>query len=528
MNFQYTSLTNISAYIAIGILILLCLYDFKKNIIKPDIMLIYWCALLFFIFLNIVVYVGLLNIIASVKLNLTQFYFYFSDTETKGIKFQTRLLSPIMISLLYFGTGSAKFKFHNKEFSIYERMLNIFRNMFPYKTGTEEKIEKHLKNLGDQTEKLTEKVEELHELAERNEWRIEKHQWKSIEKDTKIYSRQTGLLNQIGVELSKKPMDQSTINNIRDTITEENKNIKEQLNKKIRKYIFNSILPHVQNAKALQDVARFLGVDIHEIIERPEPQPLLRVLALSLNGGITLSITLQMLKFFELKSKMAEFAGAGYSSQSAMGFTPQASLDFAAMFYLSMSMFMFLYCFSFLGKTKYNVNGFFSTTLLGAAGGFLGHLTYIMLTKVFIIYSASDPMTLALEALMDCMWGLILGIVAAVVSFFFNHFACMKISRILLRYFGIALAGGVVYWLVFWVRYTIEVTQLSPYRHAQAFFIGFIALLCVGFVSGVLEHKGRSTDYQKHRSLQKRSSLTHITRHKNPASKSTHPAGFGL
>ena len=484
MNFQYTSLTNISAYIAIGILILLCLYDFKKNIIKPDIMLIYWCALLFFIFLNIVVYVGLLNIVAGVKFNLTQFYFYFSGTETKGVKFEARLLSPILISLLYFGTGSAKFKFHNKEFSIYERMLTIFRNMFTYKTLTEDKIEEHLINLGDQTEKLTEKVEEFHELAERNEWRVEKKKWKNIEKDNEIYSRQTRLLNLIAVELSKKPMDQSTINNIRNTITEENKNIKERLNKKIRKYIFNSIMPHVQNEKALQDVARFLGVDIYEIIEKPEPQPLSRVLALSLIGGITLSITLQLFKFFELKSKMAEFA-------------PQASLDYESMFYLCMSMFVFLYCFSFLGKTKDKTNGFFTATLLGAAGGFHSHLIYKLLTKGSIIYRAQDPLALALEALNNCMWGLILGIVAAVVSFFFSRFASMKISRTFLRYVGIAIAGGAAFWLIFWVRYMIEATQMGLYRHARTFSIGFIVLLSIAFVSGVLERRRYSTEMGK-------------------------------
>ena len=496
MSYQYTSLTNISAYIGVVILILLCYYDFKKNIIKPDIMLIYWGALLFFVFLNIVVYVGLLNIVAGVKLNATQFFFHFSGTADRGIKFETRHLSPILISLLYFGTGSAKFKFQNKEFSIYERMLTIFRNMFPYETGTEEKIEEHLEKLGDQTEKLTEKVEELHDLAERNEWKIEKQKWKRIEKDTKIYSRQTGLLNQIGVELSKKPMDQSTINNIRHTITEENKNIKERLNRRIRRYIFNSILPHVQNEKALQDVARFLGVDVYQIIDKPEPQPLSRVLALSLIGGITLSITLQLLKFFELQSKMSVSAGAGEASQAAMGFTPQASLDYAAIFFMCMSMFAFLYFFSFLGKTKYNANGFFKATLLGAAGGFLAHLTFILLAKGAVIYRASSPMTLVLEALEDCIWGLILGIVAAVVSFFFTHFACTKISRILLRYVGIAFAGGAAFVLVFLVRYTLEAAQIGAYRHAQTFFIGFIALLCVGFVSGVLERKTCSTDMQ--------------------------------
>ena len=112
MDYPYFSSTNFSAYLGIVILTLLCVYDFRKNTIKPDVMLVYWGALLFFVFINSVVYVGLLTIIAGVKLNFTKLYFYFSGTSAEGFQFESRSLSPILISLLYFGTGSAKFKFN--------------------------------------------------------------------------------------------------------------------------------------------------------------------------------------------------------------------------------------------------------------------------------------------------------------------------------------------------------------------------------------------------------------------------------
>jgi uncharacterized membrane protein YeaQ/YmgE (transglycosylase-associated protein family) len=474
--------TNFSGLIGVLILTLLCYADFRSNIIKSNRRIMYWSAFVFFIIINHFIYFALLKVIAGINFQLAGGFFHFSGNSSGDMasaQFEYRTLSPILISVLYFGTGSAKFKFKNKEFSLYERILSLFRTMFKGIHGTQEKINIHLKKMGEETEKLKLKIVELHEIADECEWDIYKDEWKIIDGESELYGKHVDLLTDIRDQLARNPMDQMTVDNIRKTIETENEKIRLGINKRIRQYIRKVLLKNLRGERSLETIAIFLGVKLKNIVEEPEPNNISRVAALSLMGGIAISITFQLLRYFSLKEDMAP-----------TGVLPSFEVQYLSMIYLCLSMFVFLLFFSFINKTKPELRGFFNSILLGAAGGFVGHLVYKLLSDSSAIFSGETLFNINMQEFAGCMWGLLLGIISSIVCYLFYHFCAKSINRIVFRYFAIILIGGILFWAVYVaLKQDMNYLNLEIFQHLKGFSLGVIVLTCVSFVSGAIENK---------------------------------------
>jgi uncharacterized membrane protein len=389
--------------------------------------------------------------------------FYFASDDLNLFKF--RKISPIVIAILYFGTGKAKFEFGDKEFSVYDTMLYAFRSMFSLSLGASKHLKSVLDKLGEETEKLFKVIENLHQLANERDWKTPEEEWKDIEGDKKLIEQNIALLDEISSNLSEDKIDHIQIDKIKERISSEIKDVRLFINKRLKMYIRKLIANNIKDERAIDDIAIIIDAsDPNAIIDKKAPNYFARSFGLSLLCGSALGIVFQ-------------FTGSPHSPNERILF-------------LCVSFFVFLTVFSFIKSMNYNLEGFSFTIALGALAGFLGHFSFELISKdlhnVINIGTSDFPLR---NVINDCIFGMVLGSASAIISFFFRNYAGRKLNNVIWGYISIGLVGGIAFWFISLAfnELILDFTNSGIKDQIGFFSTGIIALIGISFVSGVFE-----------------------------------------
>ena len=135
---------NYTCFIGFLMLNFFCYFDFKRNIVRPKSSLPFYSALLLFLVSNSVIYMALLSFSIGIEFDPKELFYYGKATESSDLGFKFRYSAPIIVAILYFGTGKAKFQFFGNEFSFYDIMIHMFRTMFPLSLGVSKQLKNYL------------------------------------------------------------------------------------------------------------------------------------------------------------------------------------------------------------------------------------------------------------------------------------------------------------------------------------------------------------------------------------------------
>jgi len=459
---------NIACYIGSFFLAFICFLDFRKNIPKPKPVLPFYVALFLFIVANSVVYIGLLSLLAGIELKLMGFEFYWGgDDNVKLFKF--RKISPLIIAVLYFGFGKAKLEIGNKDFTLYNSMLNIFRSMFPKSLGVSKKLNDYIDKLGDETEKLKQTIGNFHEIASNYKWNIFEDEWKEIANSHVLIEGDIEFLTKVESSLSN--LNKDDINNTKKDIVKQIEKSRVEINEKLRKYIKKIISKNIVHERSIEEILVLIDVKrTEDLIVKKRSNYIARAFGISFLCGILLS--------------------AVYT------FTDSRYTPTECILYFVASFFFFLAIFSFINKMAYSIEGFSISLVIGAAGGFCGHLAFLLVSNKIRLADANLlSIGYYFSLITMTVQGIVLGTVAAFVAFIFKHKINPKIEHPVLKYLLISITGGVAFLLVAFLFSEISIDLPIDYRDfLKPILTGCIALMGISFVSGIFDKEIKSVE----------------------------------
>jgi len=439
-----------------------CYFDFKRNIVRPKSSLPFYSALLLFLVSNSVIYMALLSFSIGIEFDPKELFYYGKATESSDLGFKFRYSAPIIVAILYFGTGKAKFQFFGNEFSFYDIMIHMFRTMFPLSLGVSKQLKNYLDKLGEETGKLNKIIENIHQLAKDRDWKTSNEEWDDIEGDQKLIENNINLLTEIDYSISEN-LDKLDINKIKEKLREEIKNLRVGINGRLKKYIRNVIAANIKDEMALYDIAEILDIaEPDGLIHKRPPSFIARSFGLSILCGTSLGIVLQL--------------------------TTSPYSPYERILFLCVAFFVFLTIFTFIRGMENTTEGFSYTLALGAIAGFLGHLSFEYIYKIMHFRIEILQLSTLLEIVNTSMLGMALGTFSALIVFSFRYYLSSRIKSITYKYLFIGILGGFAFWFLLKVFGELSCSiQSCPKNHIAYFLTGFIVLLGIAFVSGVLE-----------------------------------------
>lgn len=457
------NMVNITCYISLAFLTFICFLDFRKNIPRPKHVLPFFVALFLFLIANAVVYIGLLSFIAGIEINFKNYTFFWGGGDNIEL-FRYRKISPLIIAVLYFGFGKAKLEIGNKEFALYEIMLNIFRSMFPLSLGASKKLNEYIDKLGDETDKLNQTINNLIIIAENYNWILFDDEWKEINRSQKLIEDDVEFLMKIKSSLSKEHLNDNEINGTKDDIIRQIEKLRLELNEKLRNYLKKIISKNIVHEKAIEEIVTLIDVKkSDDIIVKKRPNYIARAFGISFLCSILLSIVYAI-------------SGSNYAPTHRI-------------LYFVVSFFFFLSIFTLINKIPNSIEGFSYSLIIGSFGGFCGHLAWLFISKTILlneIVLTSFDFYMAL--INKTALGIILGAVSAGIAFVYKHKVNEKIERFFLKYLLISITGGILFLCIFFLFGYISIDLGQDYRKLFKFFLtGCITLLGISFVSGIFE-----------------------------------------
>ena len=459
------NLLNITCFGGLLLLNFFCFLDFKQNIIRPKSRLPFYSALVLFLFANTVIYIALLSFSVGIDFGFKPnvLFYYGKAMESPDISFQYRHVAPIIVSVLYFGTGKARFQIFGKEFSLYDNMIHLFRRMFPLSLGASKQLSNYLNQLGEETEKLNKVIENLHDLATERSWKIPNEEWNGIESDQKLIENDINFLREIDCSISEN-LHELDIHKTKEKIGDEIKNLRIGINTRLKKYIRNVIATNIRDEMALHDIAQILDIaEPDQLLHKRPPSFFARSLGLSFLCGTSLGTVLQLAQ------------------------TPHGPYE--RILFLCVGFFIFLSIFTFIKNRKKTVEGFSGTLALGAIAGFLGHLAFEYSYRIVHFKINLLNIETLVEIAQRCILGMALGTFSALIAFCFRYYLGDRIHKTTNKFLSMGIAGGFVFWFLLLAFGEMTCSILScPQIHIAYFLTGFIVLLGIAFVSGALEH----------------------------------------
>ena len=456
------NLLNYTCFMGLLMLNFCCYFDFKRNIVRPKSSLPFYSALFLFLFANSVIYMALLSFSVGIEFDPQVLFYYGKATEYSGIGFKYRHSAPLVVAVLYFGAGKAKFEFFGKEFSLYDNMIQLFRTMFPLSLGASKQLNTYLDKLGEETEKLNNVIDKLHQLAKERNWKIQNEEWSDIEKDKKLIENDIKLLEEIDSSISEN-LNQLDVKNTKKKLRDEIKKLRVNINTRLKKYTRNVIAANIRDEMALPDIAEILDIaEPGELLNKRPPSFLARSLGLSFICGTSLGIVLQL--------------------------TTTTYGPYERILFLCVAFFIFLSVFTNIKNNNKSIEGFSYALFLGAIAGFFGHLAFECIYRIMHSRGEILQINAMQEIVCTCILGMALGTFSALIAFFFRHFLSNKIKSMINKYLLIGVMGGFSFWLLLMAFGELKCSMLTcPKYHIAYFLTGVIVLLGIAFVSGVLE-----------------------------------------
>ena len=456
------NLTTISCIVGTILLLTLCYVDFKSNVIKPRFRLSYYISLFLLFFANLVIYNILLSFIAGIEYSFITFTYNFKGDNPDLFKY--RDISPIVIAILYFGTGAATFKYKDEEISFYEKLLKVFQRMFPRSFYASERIKSHLEKLGEETEMLADKIQDLHVLAGERGWNVETEKWERIDNGRKSIENDIAVFSNIEQELSQNLLTEVTMNNLADKIKSHIKKLRTEINNTLRVYMREMLALNIKDERAIDHIAEILGMPSDDVIEVQPPLNMARVIGNTMLFGIILGLIYEVL-------------GSEYPSNLRI-------------FYLCVGFLPFNFIFSYISRAKKTFDGFCRSLIYGSLAGFAGHFVFILITKYSLVFDTNGAFSLNWKLFYDITQGTVIGLFCAMTLHVYRYYIATFFRNTIIKYVAGGILSGLVIWLVLLVyhsTYTCSAINYLKEYHLRYILLGVVIGLNVSFVSSILE-----------------------------------------
>ena len=391
---------TISSSLGAVMLLLLSYSDFRQRVLKPTQVFRYYAAFALFAIVNLTIYFALCTFFLQLDpISTVQMPEQFSGRHFT----QLQLMQPILISLMYFGTGLAKFKIGDREIDIYQRFLSIFQSLLAIRFTEAQRIRDTIEGGSAERGFLDSKIAGLRAEAERRHWDVMEEKWKDINQDIDMLQSHANYLSSIDSKLGD-PVTHDTVQEIKKDVESRISEIGKTQLIKLKRYYAEFIIKNFKDEAVInQALSEFIG---QPPPAPPEPNYVIRCATICGLFGL--------------------FVGPIYAATAGLKLVTYS-------WYGAISLLVFGLVFSVVRSAKRNVTDFLLRAVIcGGLAGAASHLTWMWLR------SGSVPVDLE-----KLVFGIEYGAALAVLIYVFRIIG----SRLpaYLNYIAIGVGGAAVF-----------------------------------------------------------------------------------
>ncbi len=453
---------NIITSICIGslLLVLLCWNDFQDKVMRPRSFFLYFTAFILFIMTNMALYLLLLSIVLGkdpIMLVVSSKTMHYSGLE---------LAQPIIVSLMYFGAGAYTFKFGEKEFNLYRKIIAIFQSLFKWSVESEDKIRKTIVNSQTEQQKLIMKIKDLHDKAENRNWDILKDKWEDIQSDTKLIDEHVAHLLGINNDLDVH-MQPNKIEEIKNALHERIHELQDRITIQLKKYLCAFIFKNIKKESEIENILVDMAIEPPQL-EKNTSLPaniLYRSLAISFFFGLLFGPILC------LRAQGDAMAPVLYSWYGA----------------ISLSVFGFI--LSLIKLTKKRFQDVIKVIAMGGLAGFGGYIVWNLLSRIIPLFlkgQLQDATALVGSILIRSIIGIEFGIAISLLLYVFRWPLKSALPSTPLKYVGIGLSGGIIFVLITIADSYQKLMGIDKYIGLGL--LGFVVLIAMAFAMDIFNY----------------------------------------
>lgn len=383
------------------ILMILLIRDFKKKIFKPKKAGRYYIALCLFSFINIFIYTSLCAIFLGIdpaRISLVQ------DPDFNLNLTPLQLFQPVLISLMYFGTGIAKFKFGGKNIDFYQLLLNAFQDLIEITVLKEEEIRNQIAECAAEYATLKSRIIAWRETAIRRKWDSLNNEWQDMETDINMLDEQVAYLNEVDSQLNE-PVN---IDYVKENINRRIRETRASQIQKLKRYITKFILTNIKNENDIDFILNELGAKPN--LGRIEPNPVVRCFVLCVTFGLLIGPVYGLY----LERSVVQYGWIGAISVGVFGLI-----------------------FSYVRYSRKNASDLLVSALVsGGLAGLVGHAVFMAATS----FADKGELSINYEKL---YFGVEFGIGVGLVLHLYRNY--MLKTPIYFKYLLLSLSGGVLF-----------------------------------------------------------------------------------
>lgn len=460
------ALLQYSLIAGIAVMLVLNIWEFKRTMLKSRSRWRYYLAGLFFLMVNLVIYLTLTSALLGERLDKLVIGDHSVTSEA------AKVLIPIVVAFIYFGAGAGTFRIGSMEVQFNKRLLEALQGAFNTRLITRDQLQEVESEEEEFYQGLKKLADDKRYKAQDEHLNTLEDKWKEYSDDENWLNGEIDYLNTLKDKLKivKDRLNVSPdaveelvklVNNIQARINTNRRDLVQRLQRYLIAFGFENYRDEVDLEKWLIKIQALRGS-----ISAPEGSVLTRALMFGLAFGLL---------FGPIIAFKADADPMIYMWVGALGLM------------------------TFSGFIAQGVLSTDITKVLawGALGGYVGHFVFNIAGKIGELITAlkSGPDYSSLgEFLMEPVVGVFFGIVTVVLLHIFKNKLATRINNPISCSILIAISGAIFYSLVFLL---ININkEFNWYTVGKVAVIGMVVTTTMNFITeafrpGLHEHANR-------------------------------------
>jgi len=411
------SLLQCSMIAGIAVMLVLNVWDFKRTMLKSRSRWRYYLAMLFFLVVNLVIYLTLTAALLGERLDKLVISDYSVTSDA------AKALIPIVVAFIYFGAGAGTFRIGSKEVQFNRRLLEALQGAFNTRLITRDQLQEVESEEEEFYQGLKKLADDKRDEAQAEHLNALEDKWKEYSDDEKWLNGEIDYLNSLKdkIRIVKDRLNVSPdaveelvklVNNIQARINTNRRDLVQ----KLQRYLISFGFENYRDEATLEEwLIKIQALNRESIPVPPEGSVLTRALMFGFVFGLL--------------------------------FGPILTFDSDA----NSMIYMWVGAFGLMTFSGFIAQGVLSTDITkvlawGALGGYVGHFVF----NVFMttIKPGSDYSSLG-DFLMKPVIGVLFGIVTVVLLHLFKHKLATRINNPISCSILIAISGSILFSLVY-------------------------------------------------------------------------------
>jgi len=450
------ALLQYSLIAGIAVMLVLNIWDFKRTMLKSRSRWRYYLAGLFFLMVNLVIYLTLTSALLGERLDKLVIGDYSVTSEA------AKVLIPIVVAFIYFGAGAGTFRIGSMEVQFNKRLLEALQGAFNTRLITRDQLQEVESEEEEFYQRLKKLADDKRYKAQDEHLNTLEDKWKGYSDDEDWLNGEIDYLNTLKDKLKtvKDRLNVSPdaveelvklVNNIQARINTNRRDLVQ----KLQRYLISFGFENYRDEAALEEwLIKIQALNRESIPAPPEGSVLTRALMFGFAFGL-------------LFGPIMAFKNANADPM----------------------IYMWVGAFGLMTFSGFIAQGVLSTDITkvlawGALGGYVGHFVFNIAGKsgelITAIKSGPDYSSLG-KFLREPVEGLFIGIVTVVLLYIFKNKLATRINNPISCSILIAISGAIFYSLVFLL---IHINQdINWYTVGKVAVIGMVVTTTMNFIT---------------------------------------------